>query len=91
MPVEGFDLVYAIGFLMPAAVEEIAKQQKDYKFAIVDAEVKQPNVASILFKEQEAGFLADSCAYNKIEPYRIYWRDGSSCYRTISSWIFSWC
>nr|WP_263327773.1 BMP family protein [Neobacillus sp. Marseille-Q6967] len=59
---EGFDLVYAIGFLMPAAVEEIAKQQKDSKFAIVDAEVKQPNVASILFKEQEAGFLAGIAA-----------------------------
>ncbi|MBO0959867.1 BMP family ABC transporter substrate-binding protein [Neobacillus sp. MM2021_6] len=57
-----FDLVYAIGFLMPAAVEEIAKQQKDNKFAIVDAEVKQPNVASILFKEQEAGFLAGVAA-----------------------------
>ncbi|MEH7305524.1 BMP family lipoprotein [Neobacillus drentensis] len=59
---QGFDLVYAIGFLMPAAVEEIAKQQKDSKFAIVDAEVKLPNVASILFKEQEAGFLAGIAA-----------------------------
>jgi basic membrane protein A and related proteins len=59
---EGFDLVYAIGFLMPAAVEEIANQQKDAKFAIVDAEVKLPNVASILFKEQEAGFLAGIAA-----------------------------
>ncbi|WP_423799638.1 BMP family lipoprotein [Neobacillus sp. SAB-20_R2A] len=59
---EKFDLVYAIGFLMPSAVEEIAKQQKDSKFAIVDAEVKLPNVASILFKEQEAGFLAGIAA-----------------------------
>lgn len=59
---QGFDLVYAIGFLMPAAVEEIAKQQKDSQFAIVDAEVKLPNVASILFKEQEAGFLAGVAA-----------------------------
>ncbi|MFJ7727555.1 BMP family protein [Neobacillus sp. NPDC097160] len=59
---EGFDLVYAIGFLMPAALEEIANQQKDSKFAIVDAEVKLPNVASILFKEQEAGFLAGVAA-----------------------------
>src|SRR4051812_46906191 len=57
-----FDLVYAIGFLMPSAVEEIAKQQTDSKFAIVDAEVKLPNVASILFKEQEAGFLAGVAA-----------------------------
>ena len=59
---EKFDLVYGIGFLMQAAVEEIAKQQKDTNFAIVDAEVKQPNVASILFKEQEAAFLAGVAA-----------------------------
>ncbi|WHY69059.1 BMP family ABC transporter substrate-binding protein [Neobacillus sp. SuZ13] len=59
---QGFDLVYAIGFLMPASLEEIANQQKDSKFAIVDAEVKLPNVASILFKEQEAGFLAGVAA-----------------------------
>lgn len=59
---QDFDLVYGIGFLMQAAVEEIAKQQKDHHFAIVDAEVKQPNVASILFKEQEAAFLAGVAA-----------------------------
>jgi basic membrane protein A and related proteins len=59
---QNFDLVYAIGFLMPAAVEEIASQQTEAKFAIVDAEVKLPNVASILFKEQEAGFLAGVAA-----------------------------
>ncbi|WP_066065129.1 BMP family lipoprotein [Neobacillus soli] len=59
---QGFDLVYGIGFLMPDAVETIATQRKDSKFAIVDAEVNQPNVASILFKEQEAGFLAGVAA-----------------------------
>ncbi|WHY79370.1 BMP family ABC transporter substrate-binding protein [Neobacillus sp. WH10] len=59
---EKFDLVFGIGFLMQASVEEIAKQQKDTNFAIVDAEVKQPNVASILFKEQEAAFLAGVAA-----------------------------
>lgn len=55
---QGFDLVYGIGFLMQGAMEEIAKQQKDAHFAIIDAEVKQPNVASVLFKENEASFLA---------------------------------
>ncbi|PGY10750.1 BMP family protein [Bacillus sp. AFS031507] len=59
---QDFDLVYGIGFLMQAAVEEIAKQQKDSNFAIIDAEVKQPNVASVLFKEQEAAFLAGVAA-----------------------------
>jgi basic membrane protein A and related proteins len=59
---QDFDLVFGIGFLMQGAVDEIAKQQKDHHFAIVDSEVKEPNVASILFKEQEASFLAGVAA-----------------------------
>jgi len=59
---QDFNLVFGIGYLMQGAVEEIAKQQKDSHFAIVDSEVKQPNVASILFKEQEASFLAGVAA-----------------------------
>ena len=57
-----FDLVFGIGFMMQGAVDEIAKQQKDKHFAIVDSEVKEPNVASILFKEQEASFLVGVAA-----------------------------
>ncbi|WP_066320701.1 BMP family protein [Bacillus sp. FJAT-29814] len=59
---QDFDLVYGIGFLMESAIKEIAQQQKDAHFAIVDAEVKEPNVASIMFKEQEAAFLAGVAA-----------------------------
>ena len=59
---QGFDLVFGIGFLMQNAVDEVAKQQKDTNFAIIDSEVKGPNVASILFKEQEAAFLAGVAA-----------------------------
>ncbi|WP_312473029.1 BMP family protein [Neobacillus sp.] len=59
---QGFDLVYGIGFLMHAAVDEISQQQAKSKFAIVDDEVKQPNVASVMFKEQEAAFLAGVAA-----------------------------
>ncbi|MGZ4161807.1 MAG: BMP family lipoprotein [Neobacillus sp.] len=55
---QGFDLVYGIGFLMQNDVDKIAKQQPKAHFAIVDAEVKEPNVASILFKENEGSFLA---------------------------------
>jgi basic membrane protein A len=53
-----FDLVFGIGYMMQASVEEIAKQQPEKKLAIIDAEVKQPNVASVLFKEQEGAYLA---------------------------------
>jgi basic membrane protein A and related proteins len=55
---QGFSLVYGIGFMMQQAVDDIAKQQKKTNFAIIDAEVKEPNVASVLFKENEGSFLA---------------------------------
>ncbi|WP_442599560.1 BMP family lipoprotein [Neobacillus sp. D3-1R] len=55
---QNFNLVFGIGFMMGDAVNAIAQQQKDTKFAIVDSVVEQPNVASILFKEQEAAYLA---------------------------------
>jgi basic membrane protein A and related proteins len=55
---QGFDLVYGVGFMMQNDVDKIAKQQPKAHFAIIDAEVKEPNVASILFKENEGSFLA---------------------------------
>ncbi|MBP3038348.1 BMP family protein [Bacillaceae bacterium Marseille-Q3522] len=59
---EDFSLIFGIGFMMTKAVEDIAKQQTDAHFALVDGVVEQPNVASILFKEQEASFLAGVAA-----------------------------
>jgi basic membrane protein A and related proteins len=53
-----FDIVFGIGFLLQPAIEKIAAQQTDAHLAIIDAEVDAPNVASVLFKEQEGGFLA---------------------------------
>lgn len=55
---QGFSLIYGIGFMMQNDIDTIAKQQQKNHFAIVDAEVKEPNVVSILFKENESAFLA---------------------------------
>ncbi|UHA59233.1 BMP family protein [Metabacillus litoralis] len=54
---KNFDLIYGIGYLLQPAVDEIAQQQKDTHFAIVDSVVEQPNVASITFKEHQGSFL----------------------------------
>ncbi|PMC38496.1 BMP family ABC transporter substrate-binding protein [Bacillus sp. UMB0899] len=54
---KNFDLIYGIGYLLQPAVEEIAQQQKDTHFAIVDSVVEQPNVASITFKEHQGSYL----------------------------------
>ncbi|MED1469507.1 BMP family protein [Bacillus salipaludis] len=68
---QGFNLVFGIGFLMHNAVDEIAKQQPKNNFAIIDDEVKEPNVASVLFKEQEAAFLAGVAAALQTKTNKI--------------------
>ncbi|MTH51773.1 BMP family ABC transporter substrate-binding protein [Bacillus mangrovi] len=57
-----FDLIYGIGYKLKPAIEDISKQRKDSKFAIVDDVVEQPNVASITFKEHEGSFLVGVAA-----------------------------
>jgi len=57
-----FDLIFGVGFIIADAVDEIASQKPDTNFAIIDGVVEQPNVASILFKDQEAGYLAGVAA-----------------------------
>ncbi len=55
---QGADLIIAVGISMKDAVEEAAKKHPSQKFAIVDANVKAPNVRSLLFKEEEGSYLA---------------------------------
>jgi basic membrane protein A len=60
---QGYGLVIAVGFLMTDAVDQVAKQFPNTKFAIIDVDVTQikdkpTNVQGILFKEQESGYLA---------------------------------
>ncbi|MBI3890128.1 MAG: BMP family ABC transporter substrate-binding protein [Candidatus Wallbacteria bacterium] len=60
--VEGFDLVIGVGFLMQSSLEAVAKEFPRIHFAIVDAFVDLPNVASLLFKEHEGSFLVGAAA-----------------------------
>jgi basic membrane protein A len=58
-----YDLVIGIGFLMAEAVEQVAGRFPNTNFAIVDSsqkamKSKPTNVRGLLFKEQEAGYLA---------------------------------
>ena len=54
----GYDPVFAVGFLMTDAVNEIAPQYPDINFAIVDSIVEPKNAASLVFREQEGSYLA---------------------------------
>jgi basic membrane protein A len=57
-----FDLVVAVGFLMAEATEKVAGSFPETNFAIIDSsqaamKSKPENVAGLLFKENEAGYL----------------------------------
>jgi len=57
-----YDLVVGVGFLMADAMNTVASKFPNTKFAIIDVDAtglkaKPTNVAGLLFKEQEAGYL----------------------------------
>jgi basic membrane protein A and related proteins len=59
---EGYDLIFGIGFANATAIENVAKQYPSIQFAIVDAVVDLPNVASLLFREHEGSYLVGMIA-----------------------------
>ena len=58
----GVQNLLTLSFLNEAPVSEQAKAFPDIRFAIIDGFVDLPNVRSIVFKEDEAGFLAGAAA-----------------------------
>jgi basic membrane protein A and related proteins len=60
---QGFDLVIGVGFAQGEAVAEAAKSFPDTKYAIIDVDQttlpgKPANVIGVLFREEQAGYLA---------------------------------
>ena len=62
MAQRGADPVVGIGFSQGSSIEKVAKDYPKQKFALIDAEVKLPNVQSITFKEHEGSFLVGMMA-----------------------------
>lgn len=62
---QGFDLVFAVGFLMRSALEKAAARHPATRFAIIDEQVDLPNVASLRFREQEGCYLVGALAARK--------------------------
>lgn len=54
---EDYDLVFAVGFQLAPALEQVAQDFPHISFAIVDSVVPAPNVASLIFREQDGSFL----------------------------------
>ena len=58
----GKELIISVGPLSADALTVAARGFPENKFAIIDAEVDLPNVASLVFKEHEGSFLAGALA-----------------------------
>jgi basic membrane protein A len=54
----GSSPIFGIGFSLADAVTATAKKYPDSHFGIVDAEIDAPNVASLVFREEEGSYLA---------------------------------
>lgn len=54
---DGYNLTWGIGFLFTDALTKLATENPDAKLAVIDAEVKAPNVTSVTFAEHEGSFL----------------------------------
>lgn len=59
---DGFSPILAVGFSQADAMTKVAAEFPKTDFAIVDSVVKEPNVESIVFKEQEGSFLVGMMA-----------------------------
>jgi basic membrane protein A len=57
-----FDLIIAVGVSQRDAMKKISAQFPQKHFAIVDAEVDNPNVRSLLFQEHEGSYVVGAIA-----------------------------
>lgn len=59
---DGHNPIVAVGFAHAAALEKVAKDFPNTRFAIIDMVVNLPNVQSIVFKEHEGSYLVGMLA-----------------------------
>ncbi|QSB05827.1 BMP family lipoprotein [Natronoglycomyces albus] len=64
---EGCDFIMSVGGLMEDAAEQIAQENPDVRFGIVDGMVAEPNVHSMEFNTAESSFLAGYLAAGMTE------------------------
>ncbi len=57
MAERGANPIIGIGFGQASGIEKVAKEFPKLNFTIIDMVVQQPNVQSVVFKEQEGSFL----------------------------------
>ena len=66
-----YDLIIGVGFLFQEPMNRVASEFPDVKFALIDAVIEQPNVASLTYRAHEGTFLAGVISALKTEEKRI--------------------
>jgi basic membrane protein A len=62
----GFEVVIGVGFLFTEAIRQVAPSFPNTAFVLVDGRIEdQPNVASLVFREEEGSFLVGAIAAMK--------------------------
>lgn len=59
---KGYDMIFAIGFLMAKDLTNVASRFSAHRYGIIDAVVDLPNVTSVTFREEQGSFLAGAAA-----------------------------
>jgi basic membrane protein A len=76
---QGYDLIVAVGFAFSPGIDKIAADYPDTDFAVIDGfAAEAPNVANLVFKEQEGSFLVGAAAGLKTQSGTIGFLGGQS-------------
>ncbi len=74
---EGYDLIICVGYMLADATREAAEANPDQKFAIVDdATIDLPNVACLMFAQEQASYLVGLVAGSVTESKTVGYVQG---------------
>lgn len=68
-----YHTIIAAGFQFSEAIEKTAKKYPKQNFVLIDSQAKGKNVASVMFRSQEASFLAGVAAAKTSKTGKLGW------------------
>ncbi len=68
---QGVPLIFAVGFLFTDSVAAAAADFPDTKYGLIDSVVDSPNVASLVFAEEQGSFLVGAAAALKSQTGKV--------------------
>ncbi len=74
---EGYDLIICVGYMLANATKEAATANPDQKFAIIDdSSIDLPNVACLMFAQEQASYLVGLVAGSVTESKTVGYVQG---------------